>query len=194
MQWNHTSWWCIIPIHFVTDSVFEQIINNIQDPCAISFHSSMHGTRECFNWQSIHLTSVIGLGSSLVVGRVYYFDSKLKYKRNEIHKLSLQHNNSFRESSKHCRQSLLQESLVDAHELSNESLQVEDRLAAQLQSVLIVGSHLSHLCLQLTITVHHQLWQQTLQTKVWHHHYCIIKGWHVTELEWVKGQAWKSTC
>ena len=52
-------------------------------------------------------------------------------------------------------QSFLEESLVDAHELGNEGLDVEDGFTAQLQSVFIVGSHLSDLSLELSITVCH---------------------------------------
>ena len=49
------------------------------------------------------------------------------------------------ESEKAC-QSFLKESLVNAHELGNEGLDVEDGFAAQLQSMLVVGRHLCNFC------------------------------------------------
>ena len=59
--------------------------------------------------------------------------------------------------------SIFKEAFVQSHELGNESLQVVDCLLTGLQSVLIKRSCLCHFGLQLSITVRHQLLQQTLQ-------------------------------
>lgn len=52
--------------------------------------------------------------------------------------------------------------LVHGHELGDKRLKVVDGLVAQLQPVFIVGGHVSHLGLQLTVAVAQQLCHQTL--------------------------------
>ena len=66
----------------------------------------------------------------------------------------------------HVHQSFLQELLVNAHELCNESLQVKDGLAAQLHPVFVIGCHGDHTGLQCPITVDNQFRQETLGDRV----------------------------
>ena len=60
---------------------------------------------------------------------------------------------SFLKSSK-C---ILHKLHIDGHKLGNKGLHVVDGLVPLLQPVLIEGSNLAQLCLQLPITVLHQL-------------------------------------
>lgn len=57
------------------------------------------------------------------------------------------------ESKHHGIQTVLHELLVNGHELCSEGLEVVDSFVAELQSVFVVGCHVSHLRLQLTIAV-----------------------------------------
>jgi len=66
------------------------------------------------------------------------------------------------QSKHHPIQTVFHELLVDGHELGGEGLEVVDGLAAQLQAVFVVGRHVGHLRLQLTIAVTQQLGYQTL--------------------------------
>lgn len=63
----------------------------------------------------------------------------------------------------HAIETVLHELLVHGHELGHESFQVVDGLAAQLQPVFVVGSHVSHLGLQLAVAVAQQLRHQALR-------------------------------
>lgn len=60
-------------------------------------------------------------------------------------------------SEHHAVQTIFHELLVKGHELGDESFQVVDGFAAHLQPVLVIGCHVCHLCLQLTVTVLQQL-------------------------------------
>lgn len=62
----------------------------------------------------------------------------------------------------HAIETIFHELLVHGHEPGDEGLEVVDGLVAQLQPVLIVGSQVSHLCLQLPVAVVQQLCEQTL--------------------------------
>lgn len=72
---------------------------------------------------------------------------------------------SRKELEHHAIETVFHELLVHGHELGDESFKVVDGLVAQLQSVFVVGSHVSHLGLQLTVAVAQQLCHQTL----WEH-------------------------
>lgn len=65
-------------------------------------------------------------------------------------------------SEHHAIQTIFHELLVNSHELGDERLKVVDSFAPHLQSVLVVGCHVRHLCFQLAITVLQQLRHQTL--------------------------------
>jgi len=60
---------------------------------------------------------------------------------------------------------LLQEALVDGHELGHEGLEMVDGLLAHLQPVLELGSRLDHLGLELAVTAGYHVLQETLYTK-----------------------------
>lgn len=67
-----------------------------------------------------------------------------------------------KELEHHAVQTVFHKLFVHSHELGDEGFQVVDGLAAQLQPVLVVGRHVSHLRLQLPVAVAQQLRDQTL--------------------------------
>lgn len=67
---------------------------------------------------------------------------------------------------------LFQESLVDSHEASHESLYVVYSFLAGLKTMFEICCTLDHLSLQFSIAVHQQLLQQPLETAKYNHHPC----------------------
>lgn len=57
----------------------------------------------------------------------------------------------------------LQKSLVNTHKLGDKCLQMVDGLVPLVNSVLIMGRHVCHLCLQTAVTVGYQFRYQTLE-------------------------------
>lgn len=69
-------------------------------------------------------------------------------------------------SEHHAIQTIFHELLVKGHELGGEGFQVVDGFVAQLQSMLVIGCQVCHLCLELAVTVLQELRHETL-VKVW---------------------------